>query len=175
MKGFERLTQIAVSTPRMERALPELLMPGTVMVRLLRATEFGLGNYFEPVFRAMGLTENTFHVLCLLLASESGSASPGELSEMVGTSRANMTRLLEELVDDGYIVRSIDPRDARRHVISITPAGRVKALDTAPLLREPIENAFSDLDAEEFAVLERVLRKLIVSLDKAPRSLRAAA
>ncbi len=150
-------------------------MPGTVMVRLLRATEFGLGNYFEPVFRAIGLTENTFHVLCLLLASEHGRASPGELSEMVGTSRANMTRLLEELVEDGYVARSIDPRDARRHVISITPAGRAKALEAAPQLREPIENAFSDLDTEEFAVLERVLRKLIVSLDKPPRALRAAA
>jgi len=175
MKGSGRLKQIADSTPRMQRALPELLMPGTVMVRLLRATEFGLGNYFEPVFRALGLTENTFHVLCLLLASESGTASPGELSEMVGTSRANMTRLLEELVEDGHVDRSIDPRDARRHVISITPDGRAKALEAAPQLREPIENAFSDLDAEEFALLERVLRKLIVSLDKPPRALRAAA
>lgn len=175
MKGSGRLRQIADSTPRMQRALPELLMPGTVMVRLLRATGFRLGNYFEPVFRSLGLTENTFHVLCLLLASESGTASPGELSEMVGTSRANMTRLLEELVEDGHVARSIDPRDARRHVISITPDGRAKALEAAPQLREPIENAFSDLDAEEFALLERVLRKLIVSLDKPPRALRAAA
>lgn len=150
-------------------------MPGAVMVRLLRITGFGLGNYFEPVFRAMGLTENTFHVLCLLLAEESGSASPGELSEMVGTSRANMTRLLEELIEDGYVARTIDPRDARRHVITITPEGRSKALDTAPQLREPIHNAFSDLSDEEFAVLDRVLRKLIVSMDKSPRSLRMAA
>ncbi|MGQ0701007.1 MAG: MarR family winged helix-turn-helix transcriptional regulator [Panacagrimonas sp.] len=150
-------------------------MPGTVMVRLLRITQFGLGNFFEPVFRSMGLTEHTFHVLCLLVANESGSASPGELSEMVGTSRANMTRLLEELIDDGYVVRSIDPRDARRHVITITPGGRTKALDAAPQLREPIENAFSDLGDDEFAMLERVLRKLIVSLDKSPRSLRMAA
>lgn len=159
----------------MEQALPELSMPGTVMVRLLRITQFGLGNFFEPVFRAMGLTENTFHVLCLLLANESGSASPGELSEMVGTSRANMTRLLEELIEDGYVARSIDPRDARRHIITITPAGRIKALDTAPQLREPIHNAFSDLSDEEFAMLDRVLRRLIVSLDKSPRSLSMAA
>ena len=175
MKGSERLAQVGFSTPRMARALPELSMPGTVMVRLLRISQFGLGNYFEPVFRSMGLTENTFHVLCLLVADESGSASPGALSEMVGTSRANMTRLLEELCDDGYIARTIDPRDARRHVITITAEGRAKALEAAPLLQEPIENAFSDLSAEEFAVLERVLRKLIVSLDKSPRSLRIAA
>lgn len=175
MKGSERLVQIAASTPRMGQALPELSMPGTVMVRLLRATQFGLGNYFEPVLRALGLTENTFHVLCLLLAEDSGSASPGALSEMVGTSRANMTRLIEELLEDGYVTRAIDPRDARRHVISITPAGQTKALETAPQLREPIDNAFSDLSAEEFAVLERLLRKLIVSLDKPARLLRTAA
>lgn len=175
MKGSERLSQIADSTPRMVRALPELSMPGTVMVRLLRTTQFGLGNYFEPVFRSLGLTENTFHVLCLLVSNDSGSASPGELSEMVGTSRANMTRLLEELVEDGHVARSIDARDARRHIITITASGRAKALEAAPLLSEPIENAFSDLDAAEFAVLERVLRKLIVSLDKPARALRAAA
>lgn len=175
MKGSERLTQVAISTPLMARALPDLPMPGTVMVRLLRITEFGLSNFFEPVFRSMGLTENTFHVLCLLVSNESGTASPGELSEMVGTSRANMTRLLEELIEDGHVARSIDPRDARRHVISITPEGRAKALDAAPQLRDPIETAFSDLSAKEFALLESVLRKLIVSLDKSPRSLRAAA
>ncbi len=175
MKGVERLARVAVSTPLMGKALPELSMPGTVMVRLLRITEFGLGNFFEPVFRSMGLTENTFHVLCLLVSNDSGTASPGELSEMVGTSRANMTRLLEELVDDGYVARSIDPRDARRHVITITPEGRAKALDTAPQLHEPIRAAFSDLSSEEFALLDRILRKLIVSLDKSPRTLRAVA
>ena len=53
--------------------------------------------------------------------------------------------------------------------------GRAKALEAAPQLREPIESAFSDLSAKEFAVLESVLRKLIVSLDKSPRALRAAA
>lgn len=175
MKGSERLTQVAVSTPLMGRALPELSMPGTVMVRLLRITEFGLGRFFEPVFRSVGLTENTFHVLCLLVATETGAASPGELSEMVGTSRANMTRLLEELLEDGYVARSIDPRDARRHIITITPEGRAKALETAPQLREPIENAFSDLSDEEFRILDRILRKLIVSLDKSPRALHLAA
>lgn len=175
MKGSERLAQVAVSTPLMERALPDLAMPETTMVRLLRITQFGLGNYFEPVFRSLHLTENTFHVLCLLLATDNGTASPGELSEMVGTSRANMTRLLEELTRDGHVVRSVDARDARRHNIAITPRGRAKALEAAPLLQEPQKSAFSDLSDEEFALLEKLLRKLILSLDKSPRSLRMAA
>jgi MarR family transcriptional regulator, negative regulator of the multidrug operon emrRAB len=175
MKGSERLAQVALSTPRMGKALPTLSMPGTVMVRLLRITQFGLGTFFEPVFRSLGLTENTFHVLCLLVANPDGSESPSQLSEMVGTSRANMTRLLEELIGDGHVKRAIDPRDARRHIITITAKGRAKALEAAPKLREPMESAFADLSAEEFALLDRVLRKLIVSLDKSPKRLRMAA
>ena len=159
----------------MAEAVPDLNMPGAVMVRLLRISVFGLGSYFEPVFRSLGLTENTYHVLCLLLAEEDGSASPSDLSEMVGTSRANMTRLLEQLTRAGYVERTVDPVDARRHVISITKTGRAKALDAAPKLAEPIDNAFNDLSPDEFKQLQKLLRKLVVSLDKPARSLRSAA
>lgn len=175
MNGQMRLAQVGASTPRMTRALPGMPMDGTTMVRLLRISSFGLGNFFEPVFRALGLTENSFHVLCLLISSETGSAAPSELAEMVGTSRANMTRILDELIGDGWIERRVAERDARRHVISITATGRRKVRDTVPRIAEPIRRAFSDLTSEEFALLDRLLRKLIVSLDKGAGELRAVA
>jgi MarR family transcriptional repressor of emrRAB len=175
MNGQQRLTQVALSTPRMAAALPSMPMDGTTMVRLLRISQFGLTNFFEPVFRALHLSENGFHVLCLLIASESGTASPSELSEMVGTSRANMTRILEELVQDGWVERTVAPRDGRRHIIKLTTSGRSKVHDTVPCVAGPILRAFSDLDVNEFALLNNLLRKLIVSLDKDSRGFRAAA
>lgn len=150
-------------------------MDGTVLVRLLRISAAGLGEYFEPVFRALMLSENSFHVLCLLVSSETGAASPSELSEMVGTSRGNMTRILEELLQDGWIERSVEPRDGRRHVIAITAAGRLKVRDTVPRIVEPIERAFSSLDRDEIALLDKLLRKLILSFDKGAGELRAVA
>lgn len=175
MNGTQRLAQVASSTPRMARALPEVPMAGTVMMRLLRITSFGLGNFFEPVFRAMDLSEHAFHLLCLLMASPNGAAAPSELSEMVGTSRANMTRILEELVQDGWVVRRVSARDARRHVISISTAGRRKVRDSVPCIAEPIRRAFSDLSSAEMAQLDKLLRKLIVSFDKGAGELGAAA
>lgn len=109
------------------------------------------------------------------MASESGTASPSELSDMIGTSRANMTRILEELVEDGWIERRSAPRDGRRHIISITAAGRRKVRDTIPRIAEPIERAFSDLDADEMALLNKLLCKLIVSFYKGSGAMRAAA
>jgi MarR family transcriptional regulator, negative regulator of the multidrug operon emrRAB len=159
----------------MADALPELPMAETVMVRLIRISVVGLGQYFEPVFRELDLTESSFHVLCLLVASDNGMASPSELSELVGTSRANMTRILDSLVDDGLATRAVEPRDARRFAIRITPAGRKRTTQAVPRLVEPLKGAFSGLNPEEFSTLDRLLRKAISSFDKNALPLRAAA
>lgn len=166
MNGKKRLSKIASSTPKMAKALPGLPMDGTMMVRLIRISGAGVSDFFDPVFRAMELSEHSFHVLCLLVASETGTAAPSELSDMIGTSRSNMTRLIQELEQGGWVERSVAPRDARRQVISITDLGREKVRDTVPQIAEPIQQAFSDLSAKELVLLEKLLRKLIVSLDK---------
>lgn len=163
------------STRPMAEALPDLPMPETVMVRLIRIAVVGLGQFFEPVFRAIGLNENSFHVLCLLLASDHGQASPSTLSELVGTSRANMTRILDALVNEGLATRAIEKMDNRRHVIKITAAGRRAATDAVPQLAAPLTQAFSGLSPEEFAQLDALLRKAIKSFDKSALPLRASA
>lgn len=150
-------------------------MPETVMVRLIRIAVSGMADFFEPVFRKLCLTENSFHVLCLLMASEQGRASPSELSELIGTSRANMTRILELLEREGLASRAVEARDARRHTIEITDKGRQVSLEAVPQMVEPLQRAFSDLSPEEFAMLATLLRKVTISFDKRAQPLRAAA
>lgn len=175
MNGSQRLARVASSTPRMMRALPGLPEAGTVMVRLLRIAGFGMSDFFEPVFRELELSEHSFHVLCLLVANEAGIAAPSELSELVGTSRANMTRILRDLEEDGWISRQVSHRDGRRHVIAITDAGRAKVDDTVPRIADPIERAFADLSSKELAMLDSLLRKLVVSFDKGAQARATAA
>jgi MarR family transcriptional repressor of emrRAB len=175
MRGLERLAAVKRSTPAMAEALPDLPMPETVMVRLIRIGVVGLGQFFEPVFRSIGLSESSFHVLCLLMANDHGEASPSELSELVGTSRANMTRILDELAAEKLINRMPQERDGRRFVIQITTAGQRAATAAAPKLVEPLRRAFSDLTPEEFAQLDALLRKVITSFDKGASPLREIA
>jgi len=141
MKGIERLASVESTTPRMARALPEMPMDGTVLVRLIRSARSEWATSSSRCFGSWTLSEHSFHVLCLLVASENGTASPSELSEMVGTSRANMTHILEDLVEEGFVSRAIASRDARRHVIAITAAGRRKVRETVPQIVEPIQPA----------------------------------
>lgn len=171
MKGIKRLLAVEDSTPRMAQAIPDMPMPPTVMIRLIRIGGFGLTNYFEPVFRSLKLSENAFHALCLLVAEQDGSAAPSELSEMVGTSRANMTRILAELTGEKLVTRAVNARDGRRHQIRITAAGRERVNQIVPKMIEPLKRAFSGLDQKEFVQLDKLLRKMIVSLDQNARRL----
>ena len=150
-------------------------MPPTVMVRLIRISAVGLGDFFEPVFRALGISEHGFHVLCLLVAAEHGRAAPSELSELVGTSRANMTRILDELSEAQLVSRTVHARDGRRFEICITAAGRRRVREVVPKMIEPLSLAFSGLSEGESALLDKLLRKLILSLDQSARAMRVAA
>ena len=175
MRGLERLAAVDRSTPPMAEALPSLPMAQTVMIRLMRISVVGLGQFFEPVFRTLGLTETSFHVLCLLMAAEDGRASPSELSDLVGTSRANMTRVLDDLIETGLVQRASSTRDARRAVIQITSTGRSVAANALPRLEQPLRRAFEDLSPDEFASLETLLRKVIRAFDKGAQPLRTSA
>lgn len=173
MRGVLKLASVKRSTPSMAAALPNLPMPEAVMVRLVRILASAMTAYFDPVFRSIGLTESVFHVLCLLMAADDGQASPGELTELVGTSKANMSRILQQLISDGLVSRTLESMDARRHVIQITPKGRKIASEAVPKMMEPLLKAFSGLTPQEFITLNALMQKAILSLDTGGITLQA--
>ena len=175
MKGIERLRAVDRGTPAMAAALPDLPMAETIMVRLLRIAVVGLGQATEPSLRRTGLTESNFHVLCLLMASDEGRASPSELSELVGASRANMSRIVDNLVSDGLVLRETASVDARRASVQITARGREVARSAVPVLAAPLRRAFEGLDPDSFAALDTLLRTLVASFDTAIATDRNAA
>lgn len=167
MSGIVKLAKIAASTPRMTATLPGLPQQGTLMVRLIRLASAAVTEFFEPQFRVAGIAENPFHILCLLSASEHGTASPGELAEMVGTSRANITRLLDQMEQKDWIRRETSLLDARRQIVTVTPSGRSTVDATIPRISNEIEIGFNGLTPAEMDQLEGLLKKLVVSMDPA--------
>ncbi|QDO96404.1 MarR family transcriptional regulator [Ferrovibrio terrae] len=166
MRGTERLAVVEATTPRMERAIPDLPTDTALMVRLIRITLYGMGQYFEPVFRDIGMNESSFHALCLLVSNDRGSAYPADLAELVGVTRANMTRILDGMVGRGLATRETDALDGRRAVIRVTAAGRKAVREGVPKLAIPLKAAFAEFTEEEFRQFDYLLRKLILSFDK---------
>lgn len=83
------------------------------VMRLARAMRHAAGD--------AGLTGGALGLLATLYRD--GTMSAVELARREGLQPQSLSRLLAQLDKAGLIDRSVDPADARRHVIAITPNG----------------------------------------------------
>jgi DNA-binding MarR family transcriptional regulator len=82
-------------------------------------------------------------------------ASQTELAERARVENQTMSRTLDRLEREGYIVRERDPRDRRRHSVSRTPAGD-RAWEAARTLESDVFPELSDPAALRSALLELI-------------------
>jgi DNA-binding MarR family transcriptional regulator len=100
---------------------------------------------------AHGLPLSSFEVLKYLADADGGRMRMCDLASSILLSRSGLTRLVDRLERDGFIVRVSCDDDARGAFAKLTPAGREK-LDTArPTHRAGVRSLFLDhlSDAEQ--------------------------
>lgn len=101
------------------------------------------------------------------LASQSAERAPAQLAKSFHLTRGAMTNTLSKLEWAGYVHIRPDWDDARRKMVSISPAGR-SARDAAIAGMAPvISDIIEDLGAEQVRDVLPVLRKLRGRLDQA--------
>jgi MarR family transcriptional regulator, lower aerobic nicotinate degradation pathway regulator len=108
---------------------------GLLLLRLARAA----GYHFGRALERLGIRSHHFAVLHQLDAA--GPSSQQAIGQALRVHPSNLVRLLDELEAAGLVVRGVDPRDRRRYLLELTPAGR-RVLERA---RSAVEAAERDL------------------------------
>ena len=102
-----------------------------------------------------GLTPRQFHILGLL--HDRGPLAQTELAAEVDVAASVLVTLLNPMEDDGLVARTRDLRDRRRHVVTLTGAGRAR-LEAASAAQEHVEDELFDvLSPEQRAQLAQLL------------------
>jgi DNA-binding MarR family transcriptional regulator len=129
---------------------------------LLQAQATLMRRLATDLVEQTGLTLGDFDVLAQL-AIAGGVLRMTELAARAFSSRSNMTRRIDRLVDEGLVRRGSDEADARGVVVALTDAGLARLAETVPVhLRGVAELFVAPLDDEELAVLERALNKVTI-------------
>ncbi|HTU27931.1 MAG TPA: MarR family transcriptional regulator [Solirubrobacteraceae bacterium] len=90
-----------------------------------------------------------------------GSISQAQLADHLCIDANNTVILLNELESEGWITRERDPADRRRHLVSITDAGRAQ-LQHAIEAREAVSGeVLAKLSDEERGTLHELLAKAL--------------
>ena len=102
-----------------------------------------------------------YHYRVLATLSEYGAMSQATLGRRSSIYVSDMVATINELAEGAYVMRSPDPDDRRRNVITITDAGerRLRWLDRQ--IEQIQLELLAPLDADERAELMRLLGRLV--------------
>jgi len=109
-----------------------------------------------------GLSFSAVEILCRLRDDHAPSQSLRSLADqLVSVSSTRASRLVQELVDAGYLQRGADQCDGRKSLISLTAAGRRYSENVARTLENAIlQYLIEPLDDQDIAAMERIWDKL---------------
>ncbi|WP_426566031.1 MarR family winged helix-turn-helix transcriptional regulator [Angustibacter sp. McL0619] len=89
----------------------------------LRAHASVVRRLEADLLRVHGLSLGVYDVLVQLVEAPERRLRMTELADAVLLSRSGLTRLVDRMVRDGYVIREPDPGDARGVWAVLTPAG----------------------------------------------------
>ncbi|GAB7127995.1 MarR family winged helix-turn-helix transcriptional regulator [Amantichitinum ursilacus] len=128
---------------------------------LLQHIAGGLNSRMNEVLREYNLNRISFLALVMLVSSGGKPLNPSDLAEATGESRANVTRICDELVAKSLLRREPNPEDRRRIDLYLAPQGEELVQRTLPKIQNHAFSPFNDLTAEERDLLEAILKKLL--------------
>ncbi|NEA35675.1 MarR family transcriptional regulator [Streptomyces sp. SID13031] len=102
-----------------------------------------------------------YHYRLLATLAEYGPASQATLGRRTGIDRSDVVAALNELADHGYVVRSPDPADGRRNIITLTAAGEQQCERLRTLVLAAQDELFAPLAPSERDQLAAMLAKVL--------------
>lgn len=132
--------------------------------RLLAAAARRVEREWNAHLSAWDLNHASLPVIVILACADH---SQRELAAATGVTEQTMSRILERMERTGYVTRIAHPGDRRRHVISLTAAGRSVLADAAdPAPAE--EMATRGLTPEQVDELRELLTLMVTAHDHVP-------
>jgi DNA-binding MarR family transcriptional regulator len=143
---------VTTSTPR----LPDELVASTTF--LLKRLGFAAKERSLEAFEESGL--HPYHYAVVVAVGEGSHETQGGIAEALGYDKGQLVGLLDELEERGLVERRRDPKDRRRHLVSLTQEGK-RTLRRLRALVQQIEDEFlAPLTDDERTSLHALLLRL---------------
>jgi DNA-binding MarR family transcriptional regulator len=112
---------------------------------------------FEIAIEPTGLRPR--HVQALTILRDQGAMTQGALGDALRLDPANLVGVLNELEQRALLARRRDPTDRRRHIVELSPAGRIALTSAESSLASVQDDILSGLDDDERRTLHALLQR----------------
>lgn len=104
--------------------------------------------------------------LVLIILQQNESISQNELANLVFKDSASITRMIELMVKNDYLTRTIHAEDRRKFNLVITEKGLKTIELIEPVIQSNRETALHGLSVKEITLLDQTLHKIISNCKK---------
>ncbi len=118
-------------------------------------------NQLKSALKSHGLTHAQLNVLYILEANNGHPLSAKEIKQQLIVNSPDLTRMLDRLVDKGWVSRKECRSNRRQLDIKLTDKGREAFYHGHHACRKAVNNFFSDtLSASEAKSLRKLMQKI---------------
>jgi DNA-binding MarR family transcriptional regulator len=111
----------------------------------------------------LGLNFTQYRVLMML--DRTGVMTASELAKLIDHDAGALTRLLDRLIEQGYVRRAPSERDRRVANLSLTEEGRAMVKPMREIANSLVCRAMSDLSPDEQRTLTALLKRVRITLE----------
>lgn len=110
------------------------------------------------------ITKEQFSVLVVLWKQD--GCSQQHLAEKTYRDKPGITRLIDHLERDGFVVRKHDPHDRRSNLIFLTPKGRSLEKTVVASVHQTLERATQNIPEQDLKHLKQTLNAVYKNLEE---------
>lgn len=144
--------------------LPEFCHKQTLTARFLQISAERISTHQNKCLREFGINENLWFALLIVYVSPRHEVLPSRLSDLMDLTRTSATRLSDEMVDRGWIQRSVNEKDRRQIVLKLTHKGETFIRSVQPIIAKKHRELWSDFSDDEYQNMQKLLDKLLMRL-----------
>lgn len=129
-----------------------------LLVNLLFTNNW-LNQQMAPFFREFDLTLQQHNVLAILRGQHPDPVCFGDIQERMVDRNSNVTRLVDKLIDKGFVTRGICPDNRRMIEVRLTSKG-IELLVQVDMKLPELYTRFHNLSHQEAVLVSNLLDKL---------------
>jgi DNA-binding MarR family transcriptional regulator len=154
----------AMATEAPPRAVPRVAKELVASSGFLLA-RLGLAFKTRALQRIEEVGFDAHHYSVLAMLAEGARETQAAIADALALDPSRLVAVLDGLEERGLVARQRDPHDRRRHVVTITPAGKQELRRLRAVSRQLEDEFFGALDAPERETLHRLLGRLAAQHD----------
>ena len=128
---------------------------------LLSKVQNALSLHFKKELKKEGLDITTGQFAIMVVLEQTKQTTMGDLSRILDIDNSTITRLVDKLEKQALAQRTINPRDRRQMIVSITELGMEKAVILKRIARDANERIQDGFKPDEMAAFIRVNQAII--------------